>query len=68
MAEMGVGLGWGSYLYCQKYYIDFSARYDFALLWEQNVMRSFASSLAGRADDIGDLSLHGLTLTGRFDF
>ncbi len=68
MAQLGVGVGYGSYLYCQKYYIDFSARYDFNYLWNQNVMRPFVSELAGRENDVGDLSLHGLTLNARFDF
>ena len=68
MAQLGVGLGWGSYLYCQKYYIDFSARYDLNYFWSQNMMRSYVTNLQGFADDIGDLYMHGLTLTGRFDF
>jgi hypothetical protein len=68
MAQLGVGLGYGSYLYCQKYYIDFSARYDFNYLWNQNVMRPFVSELVGRENDCGDLSMHGLTLNARFDF
>ena len=68
MAQLGLGVGYGSYMFCQKYYIDFSARYDFNYLWNQNVMRPFASELAGFEDDRGDLSMHGLTLNARFDF
>lgn len=68
MAQLGVGAGWGSYLYCQKYYLDFAARYDFNYLWNQNVMRPFVSELAGQENDRGDLFLHGLTVTARFDF
>lgn len=68
-AELGLGLGWGSYLYCQRYYIDFSARYDFMLLWSQNMLREISNSMInGLGAGIGDLSLQGLTLTGRFDF
>ncbi len=68
VAQLGVGLGWGSYLYCQKFYIDFTARYDFNYFWSQNMMRTFVSNLAGYADNTGDLYLHGLTFKARFDF
>ncbi len=68
VAQLGVGLGYGSYLFCQKYYIDFSARYDFNLFWNQNAMRTFASQLSGLLDGQGSLMMHGLTLNGRFDF
>lgn len=68
VAQLGVGLGWGSYLYCQKFYFDITARYDFNYFWSQNMMRSFVSNLAGYDNNIGDLYLHGLTLTARFDF
>ena len=68
MAQLGVGLGWGSYMYCQKYYIDFSARYDFNYFWSQNMMRTYVSNLAGYDNNIGDLYMHGLTLSARFDF
>jgi hypothetical protein len=68
IGELGLGMGWGSYLFSQQYFIDFSARYDFMYLWRQNVMRGLVSNFLGYADDIGDLTLHGLTLTGSFDF
>lgn len=58
MAELGMGFGWGRYLDNQNYYIDLSARYDFNIFWNQNQM------IGGG----GDLYMHGLTLTGRFDF
>lgn len=68
VAQLGVGVGWGSYLYCQQYYIDFVARYDFNYFWSQNMMRNFVSVLSGFDDAIGDLYMHGLTLEARFDF
>jgi hypothetical protein len=68
IAELGAGLGWGQYLSCNNYYIDFSVRYDFMLLWEQNVMRLFTTYLQGFVDYPGDLHLHGLTASARFDF
>ena len=68
-AEIGVGLGWGSYIYNGNYFIDFSARYEFKYFWDQNVYRQFGAILADDgADALGALMLHGFTLTGGFDF
>lgn len=71
-AEMGLGLGWGTYFMDKMYHLDFSAQYDFNLFWNQNVMRqltgSSANNLVGYSNPAGDLFLHGLTLSGRFDF
>ncbi len=69
IAELGLGIGWGSYLACQKYHLDFSASYDFLIFWQQNMMRRLLdlnNSTLGNAPL--DLHLHGLTATGRFDF
>lgn len=66
--ECGLGVGWGSYLYSNKYYIDFSADYDFMYWWNQNMMREFLNNLWREIPANGDLYLHGLTLSGRFDF
>lgn len=68
MVDLGVGLGWGSYFSCQDYYVDFSARYDFSLLWDQNVMVQFVNAMNDRPGTTGNLYMHGLTLSGRFDF
>jgi hypothetical protein len=68
IAEMGVGLGWGTYLSSQQYFFDLSARYDFMYLWRQNVMRNTISNFGAISDDIGDLDIHGLTVTAAFDF
>ncbi len=67
VGELGVGLGWGTYLASQQYFFDLSARYDFMYLWRQNVMRNVVAG-GVNSDDIGDLSLHGLTVTAAFDF
>ncbi len=67
-AELGLGLGWGSYLDNQNYYFDFSARYDFNILWNQNMMINFVNSINGIEGTSGNLYLHGLTLSSRFDF
>lgn len=72
ITELGVGAGWGSYFADQRYHVNFSACYDFALLWAQNMMRetvsSLQSSLFGYPDPSGDLHLHGLTVDARLDF
>lgn len=62
MAELGFGLGWGTYLDSQNYYIDLSARYDFNVFWSQNQLDAVLNFKAE------NLYMHGLTLTGRFDF
>ena len=62
LAELGFGFGWGRYLDNQNYYIDLSARYDFNVFFSQNQFNVFYNS------NPGDLYMHGLTLTGRFDF
>lgn len=69
ITELGLGLGWGSYFYNQKYHIDFAATYDFLWFWHQNMMRKLADTVnAGTSESAANLSLHGLTVTVRFDF
>lgn len=67
-AQLGLGIGWGSYTYCGKYHVDFSADYDFNVFWNQNMIRSLVDNFSAGSSSSGDLFLHGLTLTGRFDF
>ncbi|MBS0615034.1 MAG: hypothetical protein JSR58_00595 [Verrucomicrobia bacterium] len=68
--EMNLGLGWGEYIFGHDYHIDFSATYDFMVFWNQNMNRalSLRTGGGGAFGDLGDLYIHGLTLTGRFDF
>jgi hypothetical protein len=68
MAELGVGLGWGTYIGCQDFYFDVSARYDFNVLWDQNVMVGFVNAMNNIPGTSGNLYMHGLTLNVRFDF
>ena len=72
VAEMGLGLGWGTYFYRNNYHVDFSATYDFTLFWSQNMMRqtvsAFANNSVGYVDPAGDLMMQGLTVNARFDF
>lgn len=72
ITEMGAGIGWGSYFFCQRIHLSFSAEYDFALFWAQNMLRQTVASLqdnpVGYVDPAGDLHIHGLTVNARLDF
>jgi len=69
MMEMGVGIGWGTYLSCQEWYMDLSVRYDFLQLWDQNVMRHYTIGVnSGVAVPADNMQMHGITATARFDF
>ncbi len=69
--EFQVGLGWGTYLDNNNWHIDLSASYDFHIFWNQNVFRQFIGSGTNAGNSIvsyGDLYMHGLTASARFDF
>ena len=69
--ETNLGLGWGQYIYGHDYHIGFAATYDFNVFFNENMLRSFADGTVastGSMSTPGNLYLHGLTLTGRFDF
>jgi hypothetical protein len=69
--DAGLGLGWGSYFSNLGYHFDLLARYDFMVAFQQNMMRYNARLISGSSvgtNPIGDLHLHGLTVTARFDF
>jgi hypothetical protein len=69
MADMGLGFGWGSYFDRQNYHFDLVATYDFNVMWGQNMLRELMNVyIAGSAEQPGNLYLHGLTVTARFDF
>ena len=54
------GFSWGKYFGKDFYHIDLAVTYDFSMFWEQEMTYS---------DTIyGDLYIHGLTATMRFDF
>lgn len=71
-SEFGVGLGWGSYFADNRLHFDLAARYDFMIIWNQNMMRQNVASLqdnnVGYADAAGNLYLHGLTVDLCFNF
>jgi hypothetical protein len=67
-ANLALGLGWAKYFNNEKYHFDFSADYEFNVLWNQNMLRSFAQEFTLGTYASNDLFLHGLTLNGQFQF
>lgn len=64
-----LGLGWGSYLFENQYYIDLSASYEGMYWWRLNQMIKIYEYSAFRYDNYSDdISMHGLTLMLRFYF
>lgn len=67
--ELELGLGWGMYIDCYNWYLDFSAGYGFQVFFDQNMFRNFNDPLAsGSTLPNGNLYMQGLTLTARLDF
>ncbi len=68
--ELCLGLGWGSYFQCERYYFDLSADYGFQAFFDQNMLRvPVDTQSVGRSVlPNGNLYMHGLTITVRFDF
>ena len=67
--EFAVGINWGSYLAENQYHIDLSAGYEFHIFWNQNQMSVLKNDNNQTPHTkAGDLMLHGLTISGRFDF
>lgn len=69
-AEIGMGLGWSRYLYECDYHLDFLANYLFQVYFDQNMFRTSAlsQSRGGSFLPNGNLYLHGLRLSAKFDF
>ncbi|PIS00522.1 MAG: hypothetical protein COT84_06885 [Chlamydiae bacterium CG10_big_fil_rev_8_21_14_0_10_35_9] len=68
MAELGLGLGWGSFFKKESFFFDLSTSYDFQLLGSQNMMQNLLNLSQGVSGGIGDLYFHGVSATIRFDF
>lgn len=68
--ELNLGLGWGTGLFTNRYHIDLLAEYGFQAFFDQNMFIDTASTqMAGKnIYPNGNLYLHGLTVTARFDF
>ena len=67
--EAGLGLGWGMYFNNKKAAVDLLCSYDFSLFWNQNMMRRLVDLNTQQINaSAGNLFLHGLTATLRFDY
>ncbi|HEU64209.1 hypothetical protein LCGC14_2500350 [marine sediment metagenome] len=70
--EGAIGFGWGSYFTNDKWHFDISAAYEIQRYSHTNYMnkysQAFSSNFATKQIKPGDLFLHGLTVTTRFDF
>jgi hypothetical protein len=63
--EMALGFGWGAYFFNNEWHIDLSAGYEFHLLTDQYFKHALSR---GQPLTAKDHYLHGITITGRFDF
>lgn len=65
--DLELGFGWGTYIDCNNWYLDFSAGYGFQIFFDQNMFRSF-HQLTDSSLPYGNLYVQGLTTTFRLDF
>ena len=68
--DLEMGFGWGSYFNNNGWHFDLSATYGFQVFWDQNMQRYFVDDVVAAASILpnGNLYVHGLTITARFDF
>lgn len=67
--EIGLGVGWASYIVDNRYHIDFSASYDFIQYEEQNMMKKILDGFLTQPAGSGQsLYLNGLNLNLWIDF
>lgn len=66
---LAIGISYGRYFFCNKWYFDFAIGYDFNYFWNQNFMRNFNDGQEiGTESAAENLMLHGLNMTARVDF
>ena len=67
--DLEMGFGWGSYFDNSNWHVDFLATYGYQVFWDQNMFRNFTQSETARSFlPNGNLYVHGMTFTARFDF
>lgn len=68
--DLELGFGWGTYFDNNNWHIDFAAGYGFQIFFDQNMFRRFSDdvNLGVSNSPNGNLYVHGLTASGRFDF
>ena len=61
--ELALGFSWGSYFQENRWYLEFSAGYEFNLFFNQNMLRSFFEELTyGISQRPGNLTPHGMVI------
>jgi hypothetical protein len=69
--EISLGGGWGRYYGTDSWHVDITASYDVSVFWHQNMIRrikDIASNDITYDPNIGNLILHGATVSLRLDF
>jgi hypothetical protein len=68
--DLELGFAWGSYFDNNNWHVDLSAGYGFQVFFDQNMFRNFTYSSSDVLSNSpnGNLYVHGLTATARFDF
>jgi hypothetical protein len=72
--DLELGFGWGTYLDCNNWYMDFAAGYEFQVFFDQNMFRHFTNGSSNQGAITtstlpnGNLYMQGLTATFRLDF
>ena len=78
VAEMALGLGWGTYFDDCSWHVDLSASYEFQVWWDQNNLMAYSATdnytlgagfvSTGSPYNPTKLMLHGLTVQLKLDF
>lgn len=68
--DFETGFGWGTYLDCNNWYMDFVATYGYQVFYDQNMFRHFSTDTALGNSTLpnGNLYIQGLRLTAKLDF
>lgn len=69
-SELEFGFSWGTYSFCNKWYIDLSASYTFQVFFDQNMFRKFwdDQSIGATLAPTGNLYIQGMNIAARLDF
>jgi len=68
--DLETGIGWETYLDCNKWHLDFSAGYGFQVFFDQIMFRKWLDDIdiAKSIAPMGSLFIQGLTVKARVDF
>ena len=68
--DLDFGFGWGTYLDCNNWYLDFALGYEFQVFFDQNMFRHHTDDLMIGNSNMpnGNLYINGLHFTAKLDF